>query len=322
MTHMPQPSAGADSTPGQTPEVSGAWEAAAITYERDGFAVFRGVIGTELIAEARTHVAWLQARHPSLRPEHFHHPLMRDDAFWVRLVTDDRLVSIVRCFLGPDLGCFTSHYICKPPGDGQAVLWHQDGAYWNLTPMQALSVWLAVDDSDAESGCLRMIPGTHRTPLGPVVLRDDVPNMLCSSIDPALVDPAQAVDVELNAGDVSVHHPMVIHGSEANRSRRRRCGLDIGYIATSTEIGKTGLYLNPILVAGSALPGINRYRPWPTYDADRTICFRGADLWNARTAEMNSRDGVEAMATEEDVRDLTARMMRRLQAGTTSTVEA
>jgi phytanoyl-CoA hydroxylase len=319
MTPMPYPSVGADATPTQAPKVADAWEAAAMNYERDGFAIFRGVIDAELIGEARKHVAWLRARHPSLRSEHLHHPLMRDDAFWVRLVTDDRLVAIVRRFLGPDLGCFTSHYICKPPGDGQAVLWHQDGAYWNLTPMQALSVWLAVDDSDLENGCLRMIPGTHRTSLGAIVLRDDVPNMLHSSIDPALVDSARAVAIELKAGDVSVHHPMVIHGSEANHSGRQRCGLDIGYIATSTEIGKTGLYLNPILLAGRAVPGINRYRPWPTYNPDRTIPFRSAEFWNARAAEMNLRDGVDATVADDDVRDLTARMMQRLKAGTTST---
>ena len=186
-------------------------------YERDGFTVFRNVIDPDLVAEAREHVQWLQRRYPSIRPEHFHHPLMRDDAFWVGLVTDERILNVVERFLGPDIACFTSHYICKPPHDGKAVLWHQDGAYWNLEPVEALTVWVAIDDCDAENGCLRMIPETHRGAIRDIVPRRDVENMLYSSIDPLFVD---AVPIELRAGDVSVHHPLIIHGSDSNISRR------------------------------------------------------------------------------------------------------
>lgn len=293
-------------------------DSAVEAYERDGFVVFCDVLDADLIAEAREHIEWLQKKHASLRPEHFHHPLMRDDAFWVRLVTDERLLAIARCFLGPDIACFTSHYICKPAGDGQAVLWHQDGAYWNLTPMEALTIWVAVDDSDAENGCLRMIPGTHCSDIAKIVVRSDEPNMLWSSIDPRLVEEEKAVDIVLRAGDVSIHHPMTIHGSEANRSKRRRCGLDIGYIRTSTRIGETGLYMNPILVSGDAVPGVNRYRRWPTVEADKTIPFRGQEEWDARARGANRMPGVGTTAADGiDVTDLTARMIARLREGTT-----
>jgi phytanoyl-CoA hydroxylase len=292
-------------------------------YNRNGFVVFKNVIDAAMIAEARQHVEWLQRRHSSLRPEHLHHPLMRDDAFWVRLVTDARLAAIAERFLGPDLACFTAHYICKPPGDGQAVLWHQDGAYWNLDPMEAVTIWVAIDDCDPENGCLRMIPGTHRNEMGEVVLRNDVPNMLCSSINPRLVNEGQAVDVSLRAGDVEVHHPLIIHGSEANRSTRRRCGLDIGYIRTSTRIGDTGLYLNPILVQGKAVQGINQYRRWPEYEPSMTVPFRGCEQWSEFAREQNKRLGVaDAPADREDVGQLAARMISRLQAGTTKSVQA
>jgi hypothetical protein len=87
-------------------------------YERDGYAIFRNVIDADLVAEADQHVRWLGAKYPDLRPEHYHHPLMRDDAFWVRLVSDERLLDIAQFFLGPDIACFTSHYICKPQPPG------------------------------------------------------------------------------------------------------------------------------------------------------------------------------------------------------------
>lgn len=287
-------------------------------YARDGFAVFRNVIDREVIAEAREHIEWLQARHPALRPEHFHHPLMLLDAFWVRLVTDPALVAIARAFLGPNIACFTSHYISKPPGDGQAVLWHQDCAYWNLQPMEALTIWLAVDDSDSDNGCLRMIPGSHRGEMCAMVSRNDVPNMLFSSVAPDQVDDSGAVDIQLKAGDVSVHHPLIVHGSEANRSARRRCGLDIGYIRATTRIGDTGLYLNPILVAGEPVEGINRYRPWPTYDPAHSIPFRDCENWNNLAASQNRKVGAQAPSEPIDLDALTASMIARLQAKTTS----
>ena len=244
-------------------------------FEQDGYVIFRKVIDSELLAEANEHVAWLYKRYPDLRPEHFHHPLMRDDAFWVRMVTDPALLDIATAFLGPDVACFTAHYICKPPVDGHAVLWHQDGAYWNLSPMNALTLWVAIDRSGPDNGCLRMIPGSHKHPIWPTRLRDDVPNMLASSVNAGLPwSQEDAVEICLEPGDVSIHHPHIIHGSEANRSAHRRCGLDIGYIPADTQILNEGLYLNPILVAGQGGKA-QQYRPWPMFDVEQTIAFRG-----------------------------------------------
>jgi ectoine hydroxylase-related dioxygenase (phytanoyl-CoA dioxygenase family) len=283
-------------------------------YERDGFAIFRNVIDPDLIAEAREHVAWLLRRYPDLRPEHLHHPLIRNDACWVRLVTDPRLLRIAERFLGPDLACFTAHYICKPARGGMPVLWHQDGAYWKLEPMQALTVWLAIDESSPENGCLRVVPGSHRLPLQPIEVRTSPRNMLCSTIG-ADVDVSTAVDLVLQPGDVSIHHPHVVHGSEANGSDRRRCGLDIGYIPTSVAIRNTGLYTNPLLVRGSPVPGVNVYRPWPEYSPETSIPFAGCEAWNDRARQVNERHGF-VHTSREDVLVETARIIRRLEEGT------
>ncbi|AOK62320.1 phytanoyl-CoA dioxygenase family protein [Burkholderia ubonensis] len=288
-------------------------------YNKDGFTVFRNVIDPELIAEARDHLLWLREKFPEFRPEHLHHPLMRDDAFWVRLVTDSRLLDIAELFLGPDLACFTAHYICKPPRDGQAVLWHQDGAYWKLSPMEATSLWLAVDESTAENGCLRVVPGTHKLPLQKLVLRDDTPNLLMSSMEDRHVDINNAVNIELQPGDVSVHHPNVIHGSDPNRSSKRRCGLDIAFIGTSTAIESEGLYLNPILVRGAAVPGINQYRAWPSFDADTSMRFAGCESWTHKSQEVNARhpEFVPSRHDDEPVQEIVRRMLARLKSGTT-----
>src|SRR5262249_37324051 len=136
----------------------------------------------------------------------------------------------------PDIALFASAYLCKPPRDGQPVLWHQDGSYWPLDPMEVVTLWLAVDDSTPENGCMRVIPGSHKSELAPILPRMDIANALSSGMDESLVDSAKATDVVLCAGDVSIHHPNIVHGSNANLSDRRRCGLTIRYIPTTTRI--------------------------------------------------------------------------------------
>ena len=90
-------------------------------YERNGWAICRGVIDTDLIEEARKHIDWLQSRYPMVRPEALGHTLMTNDPFWVRLVSDDALLDIAEQFVGPDIALFASAYISKPPRDGQPV---------------------------------------------------------------------------------------------------------------------------------------------------------------------------------------------------------
>ena len=109
-------------------------------YDRDGYAIFREVIDPKLVAEAGDHVAWLQTKHPDVRPENLGHIYLKDDPFWVRLISDERLIDLASVFVGPDVALFASHYISKPPFSGQPVLWHQDGAYWPLEPMQVVKL--------------------------------------------------------------------------------------------------------------------------------------------------------------------------------------
>jgi phytanoyl-CoA hydroxylase len=159
------------------------------------------------------------------------------------------------------------------------VLWHQDGSYWPLKPMEVVTLWLAVDRSVPENGCMRVIPGTHALPLQEMRRRTDVGNVLESEIDPALVDESQAVDLVLEPGDVSVHQPNIVHGSQANNSPLRRAGLTIRYIPTSTAIVTPEPWPYAFLVRGPAVPGVNVYQPRPTYVPGVHMPFRGCEDW-------------------------------------------
>jgi len=244
-------------------------------FDREGYAVYRNVLDADLIGEASQHIDWLLERNPGLRPEQLHHWLMKDDPFWVRLISDPRLLDIAEQYVGPDIALFASHYISKPPFDGQAVLWHQDGSYWPLEPMEVVTLWLAVDRADPENGCMRVIPGTHTLDLKAMDAHRDEVSVLGSGISDEHVDESKAVDLILEPGDVSVHNPNIIHGSNANHSPRRRAGLTIRYIPTSTRIVSDEEWPSAFLLRGDAVPGINVYQPVPKYVEGRHMPFRG-----------------------------------------------
>ncbi|GAA4244660.1 phytanoyl-CoA dioxygenase family protein [Dactylosporangium darangshiense] len=247
-------------------------------YDRDGYVIFRNVLDPDLIAEADDHVAWLQARHPDVRPEQLGHLYVKDDPFWLRLVGDARLLDIAQLFIGPDIALFASHYINKPPLSGQPVLWHQDGSLWPLDPVEVVTLWLAVDHSTAQNGCVRLVPGSHRRGFSEVLVNDRVESVLGVEIPVDDVDEDRAVDMVLAPGDVEVHHPNIVHGSNANTSPHRRCGLTIRYIPTSTRIiGEEQPYPSAFLLRGR--PGVNVYQPRPRYVAGEHFPFRGAQDW-------------------------------------------
>jgi hypothetical protein len=99
-------------------------------------------------------------------------------------------------------------------------------------------------------------------------------------MDESNVDEAKAADVVLRAGDVSIHHPNVVHGSNANTSPRWRRGLTIRYIPTSTRIVTDRQWPSAFLLRGKAAPGVNNYLPWPRYVEGKHMPFRGAETFS------------------------------------------
>ncbi|MBK7257213.1 MAG: phytanoyl-CoA dioxygenase family protein [Ignavibacteriae bacterium] len=247
-------------------------------YDREGYVVVREAIDSALVEEAQRHVHWLLEKNPGVRPEQLHAHLAWNDPFWVRLISDNRLLDIAQQFVGPDIALFATHYICKPPRTGQAVLWHQDGSYWPIEPMNVITMWLAVSDSMPANGCMRVIPRTHHLVLEQHEERKDVDNVLGSAMKEQYVDESKAIDVILKAGDLSIHHPNTIHGSEANTSDLWRMGLTIRYIPTTTRLLKPEMAA-PFLLRGNAVPGINDYRPRPRYQDGVHMAFAGCDRW-------------------------------------------
>ncbi len=153
------------------------------------------------------------------------------------LLTEPRIVACVRDLLGENVVGWGSHFFCKMPGDGKVVSWHQDSSYWPLSESKTVTVWLAIDDADKENACMKFLPGTHV--LGHITYRlseEDEANVLNQTVE-NVEQYGEPVYDELRAGQMSMHSDLLLHGSEANQSNRRRCGLTLRYCAMDVRAG-------------------------------------------------------------------------------------
>jgi ectoine hydroxylase-related dioxygenase (phytanoyl-CoA dioxygenase family) len=138
------------------------------------------------------------------------------------------------------------------PRDGKTVSWHQDASYWPLTPSKAVTVWLAIDDADRGNACMKYIPGSHRYGhLTYKMSETDENNVLDQTVVNA-EGIGEPVYVELQAGEASIHADLLLHGSDANTSDRRRCGLTLRYTATDV-VAHMGWHEKGVIVSGKAV---------------------------------------------------------------------
>lgn len=152
---------------------------------------------------------------------------------WVyRLVTHPAVLDAVESVLGPNLLVWGSQWFPKLPGDKAYVSWHQDGTYWGLHPPNVTTAWIALSESTTANGCMRVVPRTHLASLLPQRETYAPDNMLSRGQEIAVeVDEAQAVDLVLRPGEMSLHHIGLVHGSGPNHSTAPRIGLAIRYIS-------------------------------------------------------------------------------------------
>lgn len=150
---------------------------------------------------------------------------------WVdRLIRHPRVLDAVEGVIGPDILCWGSQFFAKQAGDPAYVSWHQDGTYWGLSSADVVTAWIALTPSTRESGCMRVIAGTHRAQV-PHTDTFAEANMLSRGQEIAVtVNEAEAIDIVLAPGEMSLHHVLIFHGSPPNRAAHARIGLAIRYV--------------------------------------------------------------------------------------------
>jgi len=205
------------------------------TYRREGYFVYPHQLfpANKFDALRETFEQILANRPEGKRPEELDVPHFAYPELFQWLLADE-VLDLVEPFIGPDIALWSSHFICKPPRIGREVSWHEDSAYWKgmLEPQEVVTVWLAIDDSTRENGCMRVIPASHGHGFSDYEPVDREKSVFGSRIKPGQFDESKAVDLEIRAGECHLHHAKLIHGSNANRSDKRRCGYTMRYMST------------------------------------------------------------------------------------------
>ena len=214
-------------------------------YERDGFAVVRGLVPAAELGRIRTlydelfetRAGWdrgdfFDMLDPEDRPEASRLPQLawpsRHAPWLAQTVTRQRARSVADALL-PGCDLVWEFAIRKPPRTGAATPWHQDEASFTVgTPYRvAVSCWIALQDVDEEMGCMAYVPGSHR---GPLMKHErfggDRRAHAVGAVDP---DVSRAVLVPLKAGDAVLHHSRTLHGAGPNVSDRPRRALTLEY---------------------------------------------------------------------------------------------
>ena len=159
------------------------------------------------------------------------------------------ILDYVADLLGPDFNQWGGGFFLKFPRDESTVPWHQDAKYWPLDPQTTVTVWLAVFDANSDNGCMQVIPGSHRR--GDLRHKDlpgakdwrteaDVEEagskyVLWQTVDSAEFNENDAVDIDMKAGEISLHDDDLIHGSPGNPSDTMRAGITIRYCPTNVK---------------------------------------------------------------------------------------
>ncbi len=193
---------------------------------------------------------------------------VRGNQDFLDLAMDPEILDIVEQVIGPDIILWGCHVFCKPAGDGFETPWHQDGHYWPIRPLANCTVWVALEPSTTENGCLRVIPRSHvQQQCHPHLLEDRIDLTLQLRADDGAFDASQAVDLELQPGQMSMHDVFMIHGARVNHSNLRRTGVALRYMPGSSVFERE---INPVQ-GKSGVPVSFTTRPlWLLRGADRT----------------------------------------------------
>ena len=207
---------------------------------------------------------------------------------WVdELVHHPKILDAAEDVLGPNLLCWTTNFFIKEANSPGFVSWHQDAFYWGLSKDDVMTAWVALSPANLESGCMKFLPGSQTQDHLQHVDTFHKDNLLSRGQEIAVkVDSENTVDCILNAGEMSLHHVKLVHGSEPNRSNDRRIGLAIRYIPTSLRQLK-------VRDAATLVRGVDRYNnfdpePRPKRDLDDAAMAAHLDSINRQVKALYS----------------------------------
>lgn len=205
-------------------------------YRRDGFVSPVAVMDAATAAEYRRRFEAYEEAHGGWYELSKGQKLYLLQTWVAELASAPAVLDAVEDVLGPDIMVWGSSLFVKEAGDPAYVTWHQDSTYWGLSKPDVVTAWIALSPATRESGCMKMMPGTHQWEQIPHrdTLSDQ--NLLTRGQEIEVdVDEEQARLCELAPGEISLHNIRTVHASEPNRSADRRIGVAVRYIAPHVE---------------------------------------------------------------------------------------
>ena len=215
-------------------------------YEDNGFVSPINIFSKEKAKEIRNEIELIEKKMPDELDKsgrynaHLISPLLDD------VTHNPKILDAVQSLIGEDiLVCGTTLFI-KNPNEKGFVSYHQDAKYIGLEPHNWVTAWVAITDSNEKNGCMRMWSGSHKDNLKEHDQKFNEGNLLTRGQTVKNVPKDKTTPLVLKAGQMSLHHPTVVHGSDLNRSNDRRIGFVIqSYISTNVKqiLGKNSVQL-------------------------------------------------------------------------------
>ena len=258
-------------------------EAQVEAYNRDGVVYPVAVMSDAEASEYRAALEGFEQAHPeyleSGRRQKLHLVLTWMD----ELVRRPEILDAVEDLLGPDLLCWQTSLFIKEAHDPGFVSWHQDGNYWGLSCHEVVTAWLALSPATVESGCMKMMPGSHRWDPVQHVDTFDKDNLLTrGQVMDREMDESRALNVEVPPGSISLHHVNIGHASAPNRSDDRRIGIAIRYVTPRVQ-QVTGIPDSATLVRGEDRVGHFELETAPKFDMEPAAVALHARVTDTRS---------------------------------------
>ena len=210
------------------------------------------------------------------------------------LVVNQKILDVVEDLIGPNILCYQHGLWFKEPESGSYVSWHQDATYYGMDPWELLSAWVALTPVDEVSGCIQVIPGSHKDGSFPVEYTERSETNLLASGQNTLYnfDKGDAVSMHLKPGEMSIHHVCLVHSSKPNNGADRRMGLSAGYVHThvqqTTKLKATAMLVRGEDIFGNFLPD---EKPPVAFDDPDTIerQEKAVKLYRAKSIECGNQ---------------------------------
>jgi non-haem Fe2+, alpha-ketoglutarate-dependent halogenase len=235
-------------------------------YRRDGYLCPLTVLSAEAAAHYRAALEAAEAAAGGSLPGPYRHKPHLVYGWAQELIRQPAILDAIEGIIGPDILAWETVFFTKEPRTSDYISWHQDITYWGLDQEgDVVTAWVALSPSTPESGCMRVVPGTHKREVVPHADTFGEHNMLSRGQEIAVeVDEAHAVDLVLQPGQMSLHHVKIFHGSRQNASDDRRIGFAIRFLPPHVE--QRVAADSATLVRGEDRYGHFELEPAPAYD--------------------------------------------------------